>query len=130
VVKSGFRSLKVGEPVWFKVGRKNDGAIRAVEVTTQEQKPYVKDHNKIPQPAQGLYKFHPQQLLLDQFPITYKPEELPFHPQIPTGITNNWKRMMQWAQPGFYSCYTAQSYQSQGNYWGGICLSAVAKKTT
>lgn len=131
VLKSGFRSLKVGEPVWFKVERKGDGNLRAVKVTTQEPGTGIKNPQvEVSQPGHGLFPFHPQQLLLDHFPIMYQPEQLPFHPQIPEGNTDNWKKMMQWSQPGFYSCYTAQSYQNQGNYWAGIRLSAVAKKTS
>jgi len=130
VVKSGFRSLTVGEQVWFKVERKSDGNTRAVKVTTSEPRLDITNQDKNEQLDQGLFQFHPQQILLDQFPITYRPEQLPFHPQIPEGNTDNWKKMIQWTQPGFYSCYTAQSYQNQGNFWGGICLSTVAKKAT
>jgi len=77
-----------------------------------------------------MFPFHPQQLQLNQNPITYKPEQLPFHPMLPAGNFENWTNMMQWAQPGFSPGYIAQSYQYKGNYWGGICLSTVAKRST
>jgi len=77
-----------------------------------------------------MFAFHPQQLQLNQNPIAYKPGQLPFHPMLPEGNFENWRNMMQWAQPGFCSSYIAQSYQNEGNYWAGICLSSVAKRST
>jgi len=111
--------------------RKDDGNTRAVQVRTQESQPDTQlSQVQLHQPVQASFEFHPQQVLLHQFPITYKPGQVPFHPRIPEGNVDSWKKMMQWAQPGFYSCYSAQSYQHQGNYWAGVCLSAVAKQPT
>jgi len=113
------------------VERKIDGKLRAVKVTTQEPLSHVPILEvECSQPACELFPFHPQQLQLDHYPIAYEPEQLPFHPMIPEGITDNWTKMMQWAQPGFCSGYIAQSYQKEGNYWAGICLSNVAKMST
>jgi len=80
------------------VERKDDGNTRAVKVTTQKPGTGMKNPlEEIPEPAIGIFPFHPQQKLLNHFPIVYTPEQLPFHPQIPVGTSDNWKRMMQWA---------------------------------
>lgn len=108
---------------------KPDGNIRAVNVTTIEPNvviPKIEYTNPPPE----MFAFHPQQLQLNHNQIIYKPEQLPFHPTVHEGNFDNWRKMMQWAQPGFCSGYIAQSYQNKGNYWAGICLSTVAKKST
>jgi len=113
------------------VERKADGNIRAINVTTKEPGlNIVIPKAQYTNPPPELFAFHPQQLKLNQNLISYEPEQLPFHPMLPEGNFHSWRNMMQWAQPGFYSSYTAQSYQNKGNYWAGICLSTVAKRST
>jgi len=128
VQKSGFRVLKVGEPVQFKVERRSDGNIQAVGVVPKGMQPSQKPDVFETKAPKGIAQFHPQQIMLDHIPILYKPEQLPFHPVIPARNVNEWKKMAKWTQPGFYCCYPAQCYQSEGNYWAGVSLSTVAKK--
>jgi len=81
-----------------------------------------------PIPGDRLSQFHPQQLMLDHHPMLYQPEQLPFYPMKPEGNDDDWRRIMQWSQPGFYCGYPAQCYQRQGNYWAGVSLASVAKR--
>jgi len=130
VLKSGFRSLAVGEPVQFKLEKRSDGNIQAVAVVPQAMRQLQIPDVLLTQVPDGIAQFHPQQLLLDHYPILYEPEQLPFHPMTPGGNVEDWQKMVQWTQPGFYSCYPAQCYQNRGNYWAGISLSTLAKRTS
>jgi len=113
------------------VERKPDGNIRAINVTTKAPTLNIAHPKaKSTSPPHQIFDFHPQQIQLDQYSINYKPEQLPFHPMVPKENCDNWRKMMQWAQPGFFSGYIAQSYQNRGNYWAGICLSTVARRPT
>jgi len=95
VQKSGFRSLKVGEPVLFKLERRPDGNIQAVAVMTQGTSPVLQIPDVVfAQVPDGMSQFHPQQLLLDHNPIMYKQGQLPFHPMNPGGNIDDWRRMM------------------------------------
>jgi len=128
VQKSGFRALKVGEAVQFKLERRSDGNIQAVGVVPKGMQPSQKLDVFYIKAPKGIAQFHPQQIMLDHNPILYKPEQLFFHPMTPAKNVSEWQKMAKWKQPGFYSCYPAQCYQSEGNYWAGVSLSTVAKK--
>jgi len=92
VQKSGFRSLAVGEPVQFKLERRSDGNIQAVSVVPKAIRSLQMPDVLLTQVPDGLSQFHPQQLLLDHYPIVYKPEQLPFHPMNPEGNVEDWQK--------------------------------------
>jgi len=92
VQKSGFRSLTVGEPVQFKVERRSDGNIQAVAVVPKAMQPLQMPDVLLTQVPEGLAQFHPQQLLLDHYPILYEPGQLPFHPVTPGGNVEDWQK--------------------------------------
>jgi len=121
IAKQGFRSLKVGQPVEYELMKKADGNIQAAKVTSPGVKPVVQGKKVLSVLESGdpPDRYHPQQVKLDHFPITYNPGALPFHPATPNDDLAKWKEMMKWAQAGFYTCPSAESYQNRGNYWGG-----------
>lgn len=99
VQKSGFRSLTVGEPVEFKLEKRSDGNIQAAEVislVTVGKPPFISIKKVMhPQSSVGISQFHPQQIILNHYPMIYNREQLPFHPMNAEGTEVDWRRMMQ-----------------------------------